>query len=167
MHLFYGKKKICENITITDEITYLSEEITNSETSYKTNFDIDIPTYKLSFDGFLNGDYENNNLSDEDIKRLYNDVKDYLINDYDGSDIILYSKNVKVQISSIDSDINSIELSDIDLGECGRILKEKYCNSKDESLTILKFDIHNTNVTDIHINWNMNLIHVPRNTLTL
>ena len=152
-NFFYGKKKICENITITDEITYLSEEITNSETSYNTNFDIDIPTYKLSFDGFLNGDYENNNLSDEDIKRLYNDVKDYLINDYDGSDIILYSKNVKVQISSIDSDINSIELSDIDLGECGQILKEKYCNSKDESLTILKFDITPENEKSTYVQY--------------
>ena len=171
---FYGKKKICENITITDEITYLSEEITNLEVSYtekininigtekmtlngdnsteKLTLDVDIDNEKLisdsnifieklTLDGFLNGQYENNYLSDEDIKLLYNDVKDYLINDYDGNDKIIYSKNVKVQISSIDSDTNSLELSDIDLGECGKILKEKYCNSKDDSLIILKFDI--------------------------
>ena len=151
---FYGKKKICENITITDEITYLSEEKTNQKTSYidkKTNIDNSID--KLTIGGFLNGEYEDINLSDEDIKLLYNDVKDYLINDYDGNDIIIYSNNVKVQISSINSDTYSMKLSDIDLGECGKILKEKYCKSQDKSLNIVKFDITPKNEKSTYVQY--------------
>ena len=95
----------------------------------------------LLFDRYINGEFKNSTLSDDEIKTLYKEVKNYLINDYNGNDTIIKTKNTKVQISSIDSKNNLKEISDIDLGECGEILKEKYSNFKDNSLIILKFDI--------------------------
>ena len=145
-----------ENI-ITTEITSTSI-ITNIEKNISTH----ISTFLLStniynklslFDKYINGEFQNDSISDDDIKTLYKQVKDYLINDYDGKDALIYTKNVKVQISSIDSKNNLAEISDIDLGECGEILKEKYSNSKDNSLTILKLDITPENEKSTYVQY--------------
>ena len=50
----------------------------------------------------------------------------YIIEKYNGDNIIINTGNVKIQISNIDVQKYSEELSNIDLGECGEILKKKY-----------------------------------------
>ena len=151
-----SEKTYFENI-MTTEIT-TTPVITNFEKIISTH----ISTSSLSaniynksslFDRYINGEFQNVTISNDEIKTLYKQVKDYLINNYDGNDTLIYTKNVKVQISSIDSKNNLAELSDLDLGKCGDILKEKYSNSKDGSLTILKFDITPENEKSTYVQY--------------
>ena len=120
-----------QNTSKIDFIT-ISEEINTEKISTKI---------ELTIDNLVNGKFKDTNLSDEEIKYLYDEVKDYLLNNYDGNDTIINSGNVKVQISPIDSKNSYEELSDIDLGECAEILKSHYCKTENDSLLILKFDI--------------------------
>ena len=105
------------------------------------------------FDRYINGEFINKALSDNEINILYKMVKDYLISDYNGKEVIIYTKNTKVQVSSIDSKNNLTGLSDINLRECGEILKEKYINSKNDSLTILKIDIIPNNEKSTYVQY--------------
>ena len=96
---------------------------------------------KLGIDDLIHGKFNNITLSNENIKEIYEELKDFLEEDYNYTNIIINTTNVKIQIAPLENQKISNELSDIDLGECEEILKKKYCKSENDSLIILKFDI--------------------------
>ena len=150
-----------ENSKYSDSITE-NEIIETDKLSYENNLTNDFKLSTISeqiitnalsnlieilLDDFLNGKYKDINLSNEQIKKLYEEIKDYMLKKYDGNNTIKYTKNVKIQISKIDDQKYSEELSNIDLGECEEILKNKYCKNENDSLIMLKFDIKPENET--------------------
>ena len=120
----YGKRKICWK----DQNT--QSEIT---TEFK-NISIEI-------EDLLNDKYINISLSSENIKDIYEELKEYIKDSFNGNNVLINTSNVKIQISNLDSQTISKDLSYIDLGECGNKLKEKYCKLENDSLILLKFDI--------------------------
>ena len=100
--------------------------------------------------------YNETNLSDEQIKNIYNDIKDYIKNNYNGENTIINTGNLKIQLSTLDSQLDS-ELSNVDLGECEEILKEKYCKSNNDSLIILKLDITPENEKSTYVQYEIYL----------
>ena len=96
---------------------------------------------KTIIDDLLDNKYYNVSLSNEDIKNFLEEIKTYLKNIYDGNNVKINTKNVKIQISNIDEQKNTKELSNVYLGECEKQLKLKYCKSDNDSLILLKFDI--------------------------
>ena len=166
---FNGKQKIClnntdefTNIDITINLfeqpeietsiientfyTDLTSNINNEKTeeinmSSNVNAMLSSVIETISIEKLLKGNYESYILSNEEIKDLYEEFKNYLKNKYDGKDIFANTSNVKIQISRIDSKYNSSELSNIDFGKCGEILKSKYYKNGNDSLIMLKFDI--------------------------
>ena len=135
------------NILITDFRISSNTYISTTEDDIADNNELSL------FIRYINGEFIKKTLSDNEINILYKIVKDYLISDYNGNDVIIYTKNTKVQVSSIDSKNNLTGLSDINLRECGEILKEKYINSKNDSLTILKFDIIPNNEKSTYVQY--------------
>ena len=127
----YGKKKFCwKNDTDLIESSNIIEatELTNRS--------------KIEIEDLLNDKYINISLTDEDIKDIYEDIKQYLKENYNGENTIINTTNVKIQISTLEDQLNNDPLlSSIDLGECGEHLKQKYCKSENDSLIVLKFDI--------------------------
>ena len=119
-----GKKKICNK-------DYINEELLD----------------------FFNGKYNDTILSNEEIKKPYVQIKDFLLNNYDGNNTIIKTGNVKIQISNVDAQKYTKELSNIDLGECGEILNQKYCKSKNDSLVIMKFDITPENEKSTYVQY--------------
>ena len=96
---------------------------------------------KLKIEDLINGNYENISLSSENIKNIYEELKQFLEEEYGGNNILINTSNVKIQISNLENQIISNDLSEIDLGECKDILKKKYCRTENDSLILLKFDI--------------------------
>ena len=151
---------------ITDKIT---EKLTNKvNTNYITsNIDTEnisndlanlIKTNRISnkseisFEELLNNKYKNVTLSIEEIEEIYKHIKDYITKNYDGNNTIINTSNVKIQISKIDDQKDS-ELSNIDLGACEEILKNKYCKTENDSLIMLKFDIRPENETSTFVHY--------------
>ena len=122
----------------------------NMETNQIT--DISKKSSELSLQELLQEKYKEVNLSDEQIKKLYNDIRDYIYNDYNGENTIVNTANVKIQISSLEAQLQS-ELSNVDLGKCAEILKEKYCKSDNNSLILLKFDITPENSKSAYVQY--------------
>ena len=133
------KSTIISTSIIDIPITHKIEELTNN--------------IEITLDDLLNGEFKDINLSDKEIKLLYNEIKDYLRNNNEIDDTIIEAKNVKIQISSIDSQKKLDKISDINLGECGEILKNNYGNSKNNSLKILKFDITPQNKKSTYVQY--------------
>ena len=143
--LFYSDE-LSNNIIIQtnlNSLNYDQQQITEIMTN-----DNDI-----NLDDILNDKYKDINLSEEQIKKLYEEVKNKYLDKYNGNNTIINTGNVKIQISDIDSQKYSKEVSNIDLGECGEILKNKYCKSKNDSLTILKLDIRLENETSTYVQY--------------
>ena len=166
------KEEKAEIITdeYTKEITYkILDKLTNKD---NTNYIINnIDTEKLindlsniiktngisnntiiSFEELMNDKYKNVTLSNEEIEEIYKHFKDYIKEKYDGNNTIINTSNVKIQISKIDDQKGS-ELSNIDLGKCEEILKNKYCKTKNDSLIMLKFDIKPQNETSTFVHY--------------
>ena len=136
-------------------------ETDNSETSYLNSFgseeaqrltDITKNSHELSLEDLFGDKYNEINLSNEQIKELYEDIKEYIYNNYNGEDIIIHTGNLNVQISTLDSQLDS-ELSNVDLGKCSEIIKEKYCKSDNDTLIMLKFDITPENEKSTYVQY--------------
>ena len=63
--------------------------------------------------------------------------------------------NANAQISEIDSQKDSEEYSNVDLGECEEILKEKYCKTNNQSLVMLKLDMMPENETSTYVQYDI------------
>ena len=108
---------------------------------------------ELNIEDFLNGKYKDINLSNEELKNLYEELKKYIIEEYKGKNTIIKTGNVNIQISNIDAQKYAKDLSNVDLGNCGEILKEKYCKSVNDSLIMLKFDIRPENQKSTYVQY--------------
>ena len=107
----------------------------------------------LNIEEYINGKHKDENLSNEEIQNLYEELKDFINNEYNGSNTIINTGNVHIQISNIDTQKYSKELSNVDLGECGEILKNKYCKDGNDSLIMLKFDIKPENEKSTYVQY--------------
>ena len=138
------------NLINSDQFTNVYESTDNNQ--YKTDL-ISTIINKIEIEDLLNDKYNNIKLSNEEIKYIYEDLKEYIQDKYHGDNTIINTDNVKIQISTLEEQKNSKELSNIDLGECGNILKEKYCKSENDSLIILKFDIKPENEKSTYVEY--------------
>ena len=124
-----------ETIFLTEYETTRDTELRNSDVSSNNN------TLEISLVDLFGGKYKDIELSSEQIEELYNNLKNYILNDYDGKTIIINTGNFQIEISTLDSQKSS-ELSNVNLGECENVLKEKYCKTDEDDLIMLKFDIN-------------------------
>ena len=108
---------------------------------------------ELNIEDFLNGKYKDKTLSKEELKKLYKEFKDFIIEEYNGKNTIIKAGNVDIQISNIDAQKYAKDLSNIELGKCGEILKNKYCKNDNDSLIMLKFDIRPENEKSTYVQY--------------
>ena len=160
----YGKFKLCQKEEkVVTESTEISEKLPDVESSIFNNNNDEqstivesekiVDSERAIIDDLLNNKYIDINLSNEEIKSIYEEIKKYLKENYEGNDIVIRTNNVKIQISSLGTQINSDDISNIDLGECGEKLKLKYCKTENDSLIILKFDIKPENATSTFVKY--------------
>ena len=114
--------------------------------------DISKNSNKISVEDLFGDKYNEVNLSNEQIKEVYEVIKDYIYNDYNGENKIIKTGNADIQISKLDSQLES-ELSNVDLGKCTEIIKEKYCKSDNDTLVMLKFDITPENEKSTYVQY--------------
>ena len=144
------------NHSTNDSIIFNSEKLSYLNNMSSDNLAItDIFTNNNGtfIEKLMNDNFKDINLSHEQIKKLYEDIKQYIIEKYNGDNTIINTGNVKIQISNIDAQKYSEELSNIDLGECGEILKKKYCKKENDSLIMMKFDIKQEKETSTYVQY--------------
>ena len=153
---------INENMITNDYDSASNQNIINSEKiSYVNNIsndnllisDISTNNNEIFIEELINGKFKDINFSNEQLKKLYEDIKKYIFEKYNGDNIIMITGNVKIQISNVDTQKYSEELSNIDLGECGEILIKKYCKTENDSLIMLKFDFKPENETSTYVQY--------------
>ena len=104
----------------------------------------------------LEGNYIDKMMENDQIKDIYNQYKgNILTGEYNGEDTIIQTKNVLIQISTLESQKNCINpnISTIDLGECENILKKEYNISENEPLVIYKIDIKNDDLSSTYVQY--------------
>ena len=88
---------------------------------------------------------ENEALDEMELSSIYNKLKSKIEEKtFDGSPIVMDMKDVLLQLSSIDfqeENLNAPNSTNVFLGECKDILKEKYNLKDDEVLLMLKLDL--------------------------
>ena len=92
---------------------------------------------------------EDESLDEEKFSNIYNKLKSIIEEkSYDGNTIVMDMKDVLLQLSSVEfqeDNINDQNVTNVLLGECKDILKEKYKLKDDEVLLILKLDLFKKN----------------------
>ena len=136
------------NISSTD----FSDSIISENEVTQENIETQNKPIELSLEDLFGDKYKEITLSKEQITEIYKDLKDYINNNYNGENIIIKTENVKIQISTLDSQQDS-ELSNVNLGKCAEIIKEKYCKSENDSLLMLKFDITPENEKSTYVQY--------------
>ena len=88
---------------------------------------------------------QNSGLDERELKKIYNILKEILSQKpYNGENIVINMEDIKVQLSSLkfqENSINDKNTSNVILGECEQILKEKYNLQDDELLMMIKLDL--------------------------
>ena len=154
---------IIESSDINVQSTDINIESTNlniPSTKNQQFTDISKNSNKISLEDLFGDKYNEVDLSNEQIKEVYEDIKDYIYNDYNGENKIIHTGNVDIQISKLDTQLES-ELSNVDLGKCAEIIKgkcaeiikEKYCKSDNDTLVMLKFDITPENEKSTYVQY--------------
>ena len=95
-------------------------------------------------------------MKNDQVGEIFNQFKDnVLTNDYHGENKIIQTENVALQISTLEEQKNSLnpDISTIDLGECEKILKDKYNISKEDSLIIIKTDIKSKDLSSTYVQY--------------
>ena len=92
---------------------------------------------------------DSNYLDEKELTVIYNKLKEIIEEkSFEGETIIMNMKDVLVQLSTIDfqeGNINDQNNTNVFLGECKNILKEKYNLQDDEVLLMLKLDLFKQN----------------------
>ena len=109
-------------------------------------------------------------ITDEQIGIVYEELKNILINNYTNENIILSTNNVVFQLSTLKDQnkhtLDNIYISNIDIGECEKMIRTQENLKEEDDLIILKIDmksedykftyiqyeIYNPNKTKIHLN---------------
>ena len=92
---------------------------------------------------------EEDTLDQKELSIIYNKLREIIDQkSYDGEKIVMNMKDVLVQLSSIDfqeDNINDENSTNVFLGECKDVLKEKYNLKDNEILLMLKLDLFKPN----------------------
>ena len=152
--------EITEKLSVISDLvsTITSTQLINTEITEKLSETNDIETTMSNnsiLEDVMNDKYIDLDLSNEEIKDIYEEIKNYIKENYDGKEIIINTNNVKIQISNLDEQKNSKNLSNIDLGECGEELKSKYCKTENDSIIVLKFDIKKENENSTYVGFEL------------
>ena len=96
-------------------------------------------------------------ITDEQIEEIYKDLKNLLKNNFTNENIILSSKNVVFQLSTLDEqkkqNSENMFISNVDIGECEKIIrKQKNLTEKDE-LSIIKIDIKSEDLKSTYVQY--------------
>ena len=138
---------IYDEKTSTNEI---KENLTKSTTKEV------IKNQTCTNDEIINEGCYNGKMSNEQVEEIFNIVKEnFLKNDYDVDNKIIETKNVIIQISTLEEQINNnnTNISTIYLGECENILKSQYNISDADSLLIIKTDIKDEELSATYVQY--------------
>ena len=95
-------------------------------------------------------------MENDQIEDIYNEYKENIKSgQFNGEDTIIQTKNVIIQISTMESQKNSQNpnVSTIDLGECENILRKEYVIPNNVSLIIYKIDIKNEDLSSTYVQY--------------
>ena len=99
---------------------------------------------KCSKDLILNKNC-NEIITDEQIRMIYGELKNILNNNYTNESIILLTKNVAFQLSTLEEQnkqtLETIFISNVDIGDCQKLIKKQENLKEEDVLIILKADI--------------------------
>jgi len=103
----------------------------------------------------------NNNCSeiitDDQIDEIYKELQNFLKNNYTNENIILSSKNVAFQLSTLDEQnkktSENIFISNVDIGECENIIRRQKNLKKEDNLTIIKIDIKSEDLKATYVQY--------------
>ena len=116
------------------------------------------------------GQILNNICSEKITDDVYDELKNIIKNNYTNENIILTTNNVVFQLSTLKDQneltLDNIYISNIDIGECEKLIKRQENLNEEDDLIILKIDIksedykftyiqyeiYNPNKTKIHLN---------------
>ena len=101
-------------------------------------------------------------ISNEQVEEIYEYIKENIVKNISKySNIIIESKNVIFQVSSIEAQkIDKINISSIDLGACEQAIKNKENLTKDDDLIIFKIDIKSFDLSLTYVKYE---IYNPKN----
>ena len=132
----------------------------------KENEEIDsqnytIETYRTSDvricsnEQIMKNECENGLINEEQLREIYEQFKNETLTDYNGENKIIKTQNVVLQISKLgeQKNQNNKNISSIDLGECEKILKNKYNISDNEDLIVIKTDIRNEELSSTYVQY--------------
>ena len=140
-------------ISIISSIILFPNSVNNS--SYKEK----IVQFKCSNDMILEGKC-NDTITEEQINDIYIKIKnEYILNNKTNKTnniTIISTENVIIQVSTLEKEKdnnNKLNLSNIDLGECEKIIKEKEGLSDDDEIIIFKIDLKNKELTSTYVQY--------------
>ena len=139
----YTKAQSDESINTQKEESINTQDEENSSDIVKekiTNKTIEIDYYSTEFiiektdsinctkDGIINNECEKGLLTSEQMKEVYQYLKDYYVDNFNGESNIINTENVIFQVSTFEYQKNMGEtnISSIDLGKCEERLKRNY-----------------------------------------
>ena len=84
-------------------------------------------------------------ITDEQIRIIYEELKNILNNNYTNESIILLTKNVAFQLDTLEEQnkqtLENIFISNVDIGECQKLIRKQENLKEEDDLIILKTDI--------------------------
>ena len=115
-----------------------------------TKTESEVETPKCSNKEILDGDC-NEKMTNEQIGQIYNLLREEIGNNTENK--IIETKNVIIQISSIEEQKNNINpnISSINLGQCEDIIKRNEELSDNDELTIIKIDIKSNDLKSTYV----------------
>ena len=162
----------------TESTSFDIQNITSTLNTESTSFDIqnitssiifseDIKTEeikKCSNDQILDKNC-NEIITDEQIFMIHEELKNILNNNYTNESIILLTKNVVFQLSTLDEQrkqtLENILISNVDIGECEKLIRIQENLKEEDDLIILKTDIKNVKYKATYVQYE---IYTPNKT---
>ena len=151
-------EKICKPPVILSIPSFImSSSILNTESTslYNQNItssiiiseDIKTEEIKICSNGQILDKKCNEIITDEQILMIHKELKNILNKNYTNENIILLTKNVIFQLSTLDEQskqtLENILISNVDIGECEKLIRIQENLKEEDGLIILKTDIKN------------------------
>ena len=113
------------------------------------------------FQACLNEDILKNqcdkSITNKQIKEIYDDLKNFLFDNFTNENILLITENVVFQLSSLKEQKNKssdyLFISNVDLGKCENLLKNKANLTDEDDLIIFKTDIKSDDLKITYIQY--------------
>ena len=104
-------------------------------------------------------------ITDEQILTIYEELENILNNNYTNENIILLTKNVIFQLSTLDEQkeqtLENILISNVDIGECEKLIRIQENLKEEDELIILKTDIKSIKYKTTYVQYE---IYTPNKT---